>query len=204
MIGRIHGTLLEKTPPFILLDVNGIGYEVFASMSTFYQIPEVGEKVTLHTHFVVREDRQTLYGFSTLAERTVFKSLIKISGVGPKLAITILSSIEPHQFLLCVEQQDITTLVKLPGVGKKTAERLVVEMRDRIADLNLSPSTTPGEFNQTQIKVPANTVMQDAVSALVSLGYKPNEAQRVVKAVMGEDTHSSEELIRAALKTLAA
>ena len=204
MIGRIQGIIIDKSPPAMLVDVNGVGYEIQASMNTFYLLPELGQKISLHTHFIVREDQQALYGFMNLMERSVFRALIKVNGVGPKLAITILSSIEPQQLLLCVEQQDISTLVKLPGVGKKTAERLVIEMRDKIADLAASSRVGTLDLPHTKVMVQQSSAMQDAISALITLGYKPPEAQRAIKAVMSEGVNSSEDLIRAALRQLAA
>ena len=134
MIGRLQGVILVKQAPEIVIDVNGVGYEVQVPMTTIYQLPEVGKSVTLHTHFVVREDAQLLYGFAELRERSLFRTLIKVNGVGPKLALTILSGIESDDFVRCVRDGDTASLVRLPGVGKKTAERLLVEMKDRLKD----------------------------------------------------------------------
>ena len=134
MIGRLRGVIVGKTPPELLLDVNGVGYEVQSPMSTFYVLPDVGQEITIHTHFVVREDAQLLFGFMAESERSLFRTLIKVNGVGPKLALTILSGIEAEQFVYCVQNNDSAALVKLPGVGKKTAERLLVEMRDKFDD----------------------------------------------------------------------
>ncbi len=142
MIGRLQGTILDKQPPLLLLDVQGVGYELAASMSTFYQLPEVGEQVVLHTHMVVREDAQLLYGFFALAERVMFRHLIRISGVGPKLALTILSGMSTADFSQCIKEADAKALTRLPGVGKKTAERLVVELKDRLE--KDTASTLPG------------------------------------------------------------
>lgn len=194
MIGRLTGVLLEKQPPAILLDVHGVGYELEASMSTFYSLPECGESVTLHTHMVVREDAQLLYGFSTPSERLMFRTLIKISGVGPKLALTILSGMSAEDFSRCIMQGDSKALTQLPGVGKKTAERLVVELKDRLdkdAAVKLSGQTAV-------IEVEANPV-NDAVSALISLGYKAQQASQMVR-VLDVDGKSTEEIIRAALQ----
>ena len=148
MIGRLIGTLAVKQPPEILLDVNGVGYEVQLPMTSFYQLPNVGETATVFTHFVVREDAQLLYGFIDVSERTLFRELIKANGVGPKLALTILSGMSAAQFMQCVKLEDVTSLVKLPGVGKKTAERLVVELRDKLAKLNLQGDSVADEFVQ--------------------------------------------------------
>ncbi len=199
MIGRLKGTLLEKQAPRLLLDVNGVGYEIDAPMTTFYELPEVGSAVTLHTHFVVREDAQLLYGFLRESDRSLFRTLIKISGVGPKLALAILSGMSADEFVGCVQSGDSVALTCVPGVGKKTAERLVVEMRDRVKDwqgVSLSPDAV------TQTGEPAADALKDAVSALVALGYKPQEASRMVNAVESEGL-ASEEVIRLALRAVA-
>lgn len=201
MIGRLSGTILEKQPPEILLDVVGVGYEVHTSMTTFYRLPEVGHEITLHTHFVVREDAQLLYGFYDLHERTLFRNLIKVNGVGPRMALTILSSIEADSFVQCVVDNDTASLVKLPGVGKKTAERLIIEMRDRLTDWY----TGKFQINIDSDKLAANDLIsasQDAVSALIALGYKPAEASRAISQHDSENM-SSTDLIRQALKKLA-
>jgi holliday junction DNA helicase RuvA len=194
MIGRLRGTLLEKHPPQLLLDVGGVGYEVDAPMSTFYVLPEPGQPVTLHTHLVVREDSHTLYGFAAESERSLFRSLIKVNGVGAKLALTILSGISPEGFVTCVQHQDTAALVRLPGVGKKTAERLIVEMRDRLSDWqDASPATVGGGDSAAP--------MEEAVSALIALGYKAPEASRMVRAVDGAAELDSAEIIRMALQS---
>ena len=200
MIGRLHGVLLEKQAPALLLDVNGVGYEVFAPMSTFYVLPELGETFTLHTHVVTREDAQLLYGFSSLGERALFRVLIKVNGVGPKLALTILSSIEPDQFIQYVHDNTATALVCLPGVGKKTAERLMIELRDRFKALAQTTSSTTNT-TATQIQFMANSPVAEAEAALQSLGYKPAEAQKAVAAVKADHTESAD-IIRAALKSM--
>ena len=194
MIGRLTGVLLEKQPPAILIDVQGVGYELEASMSTFYNLPECGETVTLHTHMVVREDAQLLYGFFSQSERLMFRTLIKISGVGPKLALTILSGMSAEDFSRCIMEGDSKALTQLPGVGKKTAERLVVELKDRLekSDSVKLPGQGPIE------KVQDNPV-NDAVSALISLGYKAQQASQMVRTVDVEGK-STEEIIRAALQ----
>ncbi len=194
MIGRLQGTILEKQPPTILLDVQGVGYELEASMSTFYHLPECGENIVLHTHLVVREDAQLLYGFHSLSERLMFRSLIKISGVGPKLALTILSGMSTEDFTRCILEEDSKALTKLPGVGKKTAERLVIELKDRLAKDDLIK--LPGAPEKVERQ--ANPV-NDAVSALISLGYKAQQASQMVRDLDVEDK-STEEIIRAALQ----
>lgn len=200
MIGRISGTLLEKQAPQLLIDVQGIGYEVQVSLNTFFSLPEVNQPLSLHTHLVVREDAQLLYGFGEDSERQIFRELIKISGVGPKLALAILSGMSAQEFVSCVRTNDSATLVRLPGVGKKTAERLLIEMRDRLD--HWSGVTDPGGGVPQQ--VPGKASILEAEHALISLGYKPQEAARMVGAhlVKGEDTPPSEELIRLALKSV--
>jgi len=201
MIGQLRGIILTKQPPQLLLDVNGVGYEIDAPMSTFYQLPEIGQEVILKTHFVVREDAHHLYGFFSEEERLLFRTLLKVNGVGPRLGLTILSSISSDEFVQCVLNNDTASLVRLPGVGKKTAERLVIEMRDKLAtwqhrspvELNLlTPVVERGTRNQT---------VQDAISALISLGYKPQEASRAVSKI-DDGTLSSEEMIRKALREM--
>ena len=197
MIGLLRGRILYKQPPQLLLDVHGVGYEVDAPMTTFYSLPEVGEEVTLYTHLAVREDAHTLYGFSKPADRELFRHLLKVNGVGARLALTILSGMEPVQFVQCVRQGDTDTLVRLPGIGKKTAERLVMDLRDRLEKESAAtgvPSVGPA------VAVPLNPV-EDAVSALVGLGYKPQEASRMVRAVNAADL-SPEEIIRQALQSV--
>ncbi|MGM0594077.1 MAG: Holliday junction branch migration protein RuvA [Pseudomonadota bacterium] len=198
MIGRLRGTLVEKQPPLLLIDVGGVGYEVEASMGTFYQLPELGATVTLYTHLVVREDAHLLFGFASESERRLFRTLIKVNGVGAKLALTILSGINADEFARCVQDNDTASLVRLPGVGKKTAERLVVEMRDRLADWE-GAVVLPGTAPATPAEATPGDDLKDAISALVSLGYKPPEASRLVSKVESEGL-SSEEIIRAALK----
>ncbi len=195
MIGRITGILLEKQPPQLLIDVQGVGYELEAPMSTFYQLPANGEKVVLHTHMVVREDAQLLFGFFAESERRMFRSLIRINGVGPKLALTILSGVSADEFTRCIMENDAKSLTALPGVGKKTAERLIVELRDKLdGKVSLPSATVPAGLAAT----PTNPV-SDAVSALMALGYKAQEASRMVRAV-DSDGLSTEAIIRAALQ----
>ena len=197
MIGRLRGTLAEKQPPHLLLDVDGVGYEVEVPMTTLYRLPAQGEVVTLHTHLVVREDAHLLYGFGEKRERELFRELIRLNGVGPKLALALMSSLEVDELVRCVQAQDTSVLVKVPGVGKKTAERLLVELKDRFKAWENLPTISPLVLpNQA---AGAASAEADAVSALVALGFKPQEASRAVAAVEGEDL-SSEELIRRALK----
>ena len=201
MIGRLTGFLIEKEPPLLLVDVNGVGYEVEAPMSTFYQLPATGEKITLHTHLIVREDAQFLCGFATESERHLFRSLIKVNSVGAKLALGILSGISAAEFARCVHEKDTAALTRLPGVGKKTAERLIIEMRDRLKDIDTGIIADTGTLESVQTGQLGNAA-QDAISALVSLGYKPQEASRLLQNIdtSGQD---SESIIRAALKAAA-
>ena len=198
MIGRLRGKLLEKQAPHLMLDVGGVGYEVDAPMSTFYNLPEVGDDVILLTHLVVREDNHTLFGFSNESERSMFRSLIKISGVGAKLALTILSGISVEGFIQCVEHQDAATLTRLPGVGKKTAERLIVEMQDRIKILIGTSSKDTGKIHA--VGGNGSSTTEDAVSALISLGYKPPDASRMVRGIDNSAELPSQEIIRLALQ----
>lgn len=195
MIGRLRGVLAEKQPPHLLIDVAGVGYEVEAPMSTFYQLPETGQELTLLTHMVVREDAQLLFGFASESERQLFRTLIKVNGVGAKLALTILSGIAADEFARAVQDTDTAALVRLPGIGKKTAERLIVEMRDRLDDWQPAATLKPG----AEPVVARSNAVQDAVSALIALGYKPPEASRLVGQV-DSDGLESEMIIKAALK----
>jgi len=199
MIGRITGVLLEKQAPELLVDVNGVGYEIQAPMTTIYQLPEVGQVVVLHTHFVVREDAQLLYGFAELQERRLFRALIKVNGVGPKLALTILSGIETDEFVRCVRDGDTLSLVRLPGVGKKTAERLLVEMKDRLKDWQIDSIADESRASGMGF---SNSITAEAESALIALGYKPQEAAKAIAAANNDSMTSSEQLIRAALKNM--
>lgn len=199
MIGQIRGTILEKQPPFLLVDVNGIGYELDAPMSTFYQLPDIGQTVLLLTHFIVREDAQHLYAFYTREERLLFRALLKVNGVGPRLALTILSSVTPDEFVRSVLNNDAASLTRLPGIGKKTAERLVIEMRDRLADWY---QRKDGDALQKPIDNQGrHHVLQDAIAALIALGFKQQEANRMITHI-DNGTHSSEELIRHALQEM--
>ena len=199
MIGRIRGVLVDKKPPEIQIDVAGICYEVQVPMSTLYQLPELGKEITLHTHFVVREDAQLLYGFFEEKDKSMFRSLIKINGVGPKMALGILSSMEANEFVRAVRSNDINAMVKMPGIGKKTAERLLIEMRDRLKDWD-------GEEGGIQVPVSAGaSITSDAETALISLGYKPQQAAHAIAAVLktNPEIQGSEELIRHSLKSMA-
>ena len=197
MIGRIRGKLLEKQAPELLVDVNGVGYEIHAPMTTIYQLPALGENVELFTHLIVREDAHLLYGFASQQDRALFRALIKVNGVGPKLALTILSGMDVADFVRCVRDGDTVGLVKLPGVGKKTAERLLIEMRDRLRDWHADGVAV--SEGTAQLSTRENDYVLEAESALITLGYKPQEATRMIAAVKNEGM-TSEALIRAALK----
>ncbi|MGB0218618.1 Holliday junction branch migration protein RuvA [Sinimarinibacterium flocculans] len=193
MIGRLHGKLLLKQPPWLLVDAGGVGYEVEAPMSTFYRLPAVGEPVTLHTHLTVREDAHLLFGFASLTEKTLFRELIRVSGVGPKLALAVLSGVGVDEFWVTVRAGDAARLAKLPGIGRKTAERLIVEMRDRAASADAPPTV------QAAVGSVDASPLQEARHALAALGYKPAEVQRFTEAVY-KDGMSTEQIIQEALK----
>ncbi|MFT6189593.1 MAG: Holliday junction DNA helicase RuvA [Oleispira sp.] len=197
MIGRLSGVLIEKQAPDLLIDVNGVGYEVQAPLSSFLDIGAVGSKITLLTHLIVREDAQLLYGFSDKMQRTMFRTLIKVSGVGPKLALGILSSMDADTFARCIQNHEVTALTKLPGVGKKTAERLIVEMQDRLKEWQ-TQAPLWAAVEQTA-SANRNHLLSEAEAALISLGYKPQEAAKMLSK-MPEEIDSSEEMIRRALK----
>ncbi|UOA10297.1 Holliday junction branch migration protein RuvA [Methylobacter sp. S3L5C] len=197
MIGFLRGILVHKAPPFLVLDVQGVGYEVEAPMTTFYDLPAINEEIKLHTHLVVREDAHILFGFSNEADRTLFRTLIKVNGVGPKLALTILSGQSAEEFHRCINDNDTLALVRLPGVGKKTAERLVVEMRDKLPDLSDSAIVNTDKAGMTQSVI--GNPKQEAVSALCSLGYKPLDASKMVQNISIEGK-SCEDIIRLALQ----
>ncbi|RBP84688.1 Holliday junction branch migration protein RuvA [Marinomonas rhizomae] len=195
MIGRIVGTLIEKTPPELMVDVNGIGYEVSASMTTVYDLPQIGGQVTLFTHLLVKEDSHTLYGFIDKNERALFRILIKVNGIGPKMALAILSSISSEELISNVQESDVTALTRIPGVGKKTAERLIVELRDKLGQAAKTDLfSAPAVLRQVQADP-----RQEAEAALISLGYKPQEAAKAIASVP-VDAANSEEVIKAALK----
>lgn len=198
MIGQIKGIIVSKLAPDVLVDVQGIGYEILVSLGTFFDLPEVGESCTIHTHFVVRDDAQLLFGFSSLQERALFRSLIKVNSVGPKMALGILSGMSASDFAHAVHSNDVATLVKLPGVGKKTAERLVIEMRDRLDDVDSSSSES-----RTNVEKQPD-IQHEAESALIALGYKPQDAAKMISRVEDNEITSAEQLIRRALKSMVA
>ena len=202
MIGRIRGVILEKQPPELLLDANGVGYEIQAPLSTFEKLPATGQEVVLHIHFVVREDAQLLYGFWHRDDRSLFRALIRVNGIGPKVALAILSGMNRDEFARAVQSRDAGTLTRLPGVGKKTAERLIVEMHDRLSEwrtggAEAGPVPVDGAGSQR------SRMVQDAESALIALGYKPQEAARAVNAAIDADMTESTQLIRRALQGMA-
>jgi len=192
MIGRLSGKLIEKNPPSLMLDVNGVGYEIDAPMSTFYKLPAIGADVGLFTHLLVREDAQLLYGFATASERSVFRLLLKVNGVGAKVALAIQSGLSAEELANCIANKDVAALVRVPGIGKKTAERVLLDLKDKLdafAGSDANPvSASGGESVRTQ-----------AEEALASLGYKPAEAKRLLDKSAG-DAQTVEELIRAALR----
>lgn len=197
MIGRLRGQLLEKRPPWLLLEAGGVGYEVEAPMTVFYNLPEPGNEIVLFTHLVVREDAQLLYGFEGRFERELFRALIRVNGIGPKLALAILSGIEAERLVNCIRDQDSGALVRIPGVGKKTADRLVIDMADRLDHLAGAPKVAGQKIADT-----ADDPVTDAVAALEALGYKPRDAEQAVRKV-AEPDDPSEALIRRALQALA-
>jgi Holliday junction DNA helicase RuvA len=193
MIGQLSGLLLEKNAPDLMIDVQGAGYEVIASMNTFYSLPEIGEMVKLYTHLVIREDQHLLFGFATREEKKLFRLLIKVNGIGPRTAISILSSASPAEFVSHIQENNIARLTRLPGIGKKTAERLLIEMRDSLKEwLVTSAQSTLSASQQAE---------QDALSALLALGYKPNEAKQALDK-MDKEKMSSQDMIKQALKRL--
>ncbi len=203
MIGRITGILLEKDNQQALIDVHGVAYEVEVPLNTFFSLPGHGEAVTLHTHFIVREDAQLLYGFSEEQERTLFRILIRINGVGPKLALALLSGMEVDEFVGCIQRDDVSALVKMPGVGKKTAERLIIEVKDKLGDWVNSDESAAVASGQAK----SGSSLEEAETALISLGYKPQEASKAVVAaakILEESGQvaDSENLIRTALRNM--
>ncbi len=199
MIGRIRGKLVEKNPPEILVDVGGITYELQVPMSTLYQLPDLGQELVLHTHFVVREDAQLLYGFYDSKDKAMFRALIRVNGVGPKMALGILSGMEADEFVRTVRNNDVTAMVNMPGIGKKTAERLIVEMRDRLSEWDAGEETTVSSSSGGD-----SAITKDAETALIGLGYKPQQAARAITQVLKEnpDIVDSEDLIRLSLKSM--
>ncbi|AIA71295.1 holliday junction DNA helicase [Pectobacterium atrosepticum SCRI1043] len=202
MIGRLRGIILEKQPPQVLIEANGVGYEVHMPMTCFYELPELNQEAIIFTHFVVREDAQLLFGFNDKQERALFRELIKVNGVGPKLALAILSGMSATQFVSAVEREEIGALIKLPGVGKKTAERLVVEMKDRFKGLSGDLFNSVSDIPLTSPANVDNRVGEpeaEAAAALVALGYKPQEASRMISKIARPDA-DCETLIRDALR----
>jgi Holliday junction DNA helicase RuvA len=204
VIGRIRGILIEKEPTDIQVEVGGIAYEVQVPMSTLFKLPEIGEVVTLHTHFVVREDAQQLFGFIGVKDKALFRTLIKVNGVGPKMALGILSSVDSDALVGLVLNNDIAALVAMPGIGKKTAERLVIELRDKIKDWEVAGGSH-AKAGAKAISPNAASAAREAETALVSLGYKLPQAARAIASVQKDrpELASSEELIRFALKSMA-
>jgi len=200
MIGRLNGILLEKQPPFILVDVNGVGYECQAPMNTIYNLPEINQSVTLHTHLSVSENAHTLFAFYSLEERKLFRELIKVNGVGPKLALAILSAMSAVEFVQNVRHGDVNSLVKIPGVGKKTAERLIIEMKDRLKDWQLEGLAQQSSDQSSYISF-NNANVQEAISGLVALGYKPQSASKAISKI-NDDSLPAASLIRLALKNM--
>jgi len=203
MIGRLRGTLVSKQPPGLMVDVGGVGYELEAPLSTFYDLPAVGESVTVLTHHVVREDAHLLFAFARESERRLFRALLKVSGVGAKMALAVLSGMSADDFARCIETDDVTALTRLPGIGKKTAERLIVEMRDRLSDADLRDALPAGGGQAPAADGDgAGDPVADATSALVALGYRQAEAMKMIRAL---DTKSlaTEDIIRRALQSAA-
>lgn len=199
MIGRLRGTLIQRQAPFLLLDVNGVGYEIEATMSTFYDLPAPGSECVVYTHLIVRDDAHLLYGFADLAERGLFRELIKVNGVGARMAMNVLSGMPVGEFTRCVHENDAAALTRVPGIGKKSAERLIIEMRDRLKDEIPAAELPPAVASRPG--APSDPV-HDAVSALAALGYKPHEASRMVRAI-DVTGKNSEDIIRSALQSVA-
>ena len=196
MIGFLRGVLRRKEPPTLLVEVGGVGYELEAPMTTFYELPAVGESVALHTHLVVREDAHLLYGFMRETQRRQFRALLKVNGVGPRVALAVLSGLNESELIRCVINDDVTRLTQVPGIGRKTAERLIVELRDKLAN---EPAIAPVVASTAPVE---RDPLAEAVSALIALGYKPPEASRAVRAVSAQGL-STEEIIRQALRAMA-
>ena len=196
MISRLTGILAAKRAPQILIDCHGVGYEADVSMTTFYKLPEVGQQISIWTHLLVKEDSHSLIGFDNEQERKLFRQLIRITGVGPKMALTILSGIDEQQFALCIANNDVAMLTRLPGVGKKTAERLIIEMRDKI-------DVTAGELPTQQAAAGGHSIINEAIEALQALGYKPTDAEKMISRAQqqGESADSASQLIKQALQT---
>jgi len=201
MIGRLAGTLIQKSPPLLMIDIHGVGYEVQAPMSTFYQLPELDQPVVLLIHMVVREDAQLLYGFYNESERRLFKTLIKVNGVGPKLALAILSGISVTEFVQVINDNDESGLIRLPGIGKKTAQRLIVEMQDRLSDWQTDNISEQEKTSTSADQSPSKQdIIKEATSALIALGYKPAEATKMISRIDKQD-QTTESLIKYALRS---
>lgn len=199
MIGQLRGKLIEKNPPFLLIDVQGVGYIVQTPLSTFFVLPEVGQEVKLRTHMVVREDAQLLYGFATHDECYLFQELIKTNGVGPKIALAILSGLSPQELMEIVATEEVSRLQRLPGIGAKTALRIIVEMKDRLSKMLLS---SPQKNREPSLLTKEQSPKQEAIAALIALGYKPQEANKALSKVQ-DDSLTCEQMLREALQGLA-
>lgn len=203
MIGRLTGRLVEKQPPHLVIDVQGVGYELLAPMTTFYQLPTLGEAFSLYTHLSISESAHQLFGFATSADRSFFRLLIKVTGVGPKMALAILSAMEAQECAQCLLQNNLVALVRIPGVGKKTAERLVIEMRDRLKDWAPQLSASAQATHNAPAAQVLNAMVAEAESALVALGYKPAEAAKAIAAAMKQqELTRTEDVIRAVLRAM--
>jgi Holliday junction DNA helicase RuvA len=201
MIGRIRGELIEKSAPLLVVEAHGVGYEILAPMTTIYDIAEVGSQVLLHTHMVVREDAQLLYGFKSKSDRKFFQELIKVNGVGPKMALAILSGMDANTLSHAIINQDVSLLVSIPGIGKKTAERLLVEMKDKIENLVTDTSQVPQNMHSLPDTKSLDVEANEATSALISLGYKQKEAQVAISKIKTQASNA-EDMIRLALKSM--
>ena len=204
MIGRLCGVLLEKQPPFLLIDVRGVGYEVQAPMTTFYRLPEPGAEVVLYTHLSISDNAHQLFAFADQRDRTLFRTLIKVTGVGPKMAVALLSGMEADDIVRCVREERLSSLTKVPGVGKKTAERLIMELRDRVKTWDLPRAgLDPQQVSVSPSQPLLGGALEEAESALIALGYKPTEAARMISVAGRENPEaSSQELIRLALRSI--
>lgn len=203
MIGRIKGTLIQKDPPIMLVDVNGVGYEIEAPVRVFFELPHDGEEVTIITHMLVREDAQILYGFNNYGQRELFRKLLKVNGIGAKSALAVLSTMSVDEFVAMVQSQDVNGIVKVPGVGKKTAQRLIIEMRDKLGDVAGDDISLPG--TGANVARAANlgnmpaTAQSEALIALQSLGFRPQEVNLLIKQI-AKDGMTAEEIIRLCLQ----
>jgi Holliday junction DNA helicase RuvA len=201
MIGRIQGTLIHKDPPVMLIDVKGVGYEIEAPVRVFFELPELNSEVTIITHMLVREDAQILYGFNNYGQRELFRKLLKVNGIGAKSALAVLSTMSVDEFVAMIQSQDVAAIVKIPGVGKKTAQRLIIEMRDKLGDVASDDISLPGSGNAQAANLgnmPA-TAQSEALIALQSLGFRPQEVNLLIKQI-AKDGMSAEEIIRLCLQ----